>query len=168
MRIFISSVQKEFQTERAALRDFLQGDALLAEPMYPAKYIERMGTGTRDMMAKCREAHLPEPEFEITDGFVIRMYRKTPKIEQTGEVTGEVWKLILAMQGTMTRREMQDSLALKSEENFRKLYLQPALELGLVEMTLPDKPQSNRQKYRLTSKGRESLAKSGPLENPSR
>ncbi|HUM78334.1 MAG TPA: DUF4062 domain-containing protein, partial [Methanoculleus sp.] len=42
---------------------------LLAEPMYLAGYIERMGTGTRDMIHRCIEAGLPEPEFAVSDGF---------------------------------------------------------------------------------------------------
>jgi ATP-dependent DNA helicase RecG len=54
----------------------------------------------------------------------------------------------------MSRRQLQDALSLKGEENFRNLYLIPALELGLVEMTIPDKPTSRLQKYRLTEKGR--------------
>ncbi len=33
-------------------------------------------------------------------------------------------------------------------------YLQPALDAGLVEMTIPDKPQSSKQKYRITAAGR--------------
>jgi len=42
---------------------------------------------------------------------------------------------------------------LKNDEHFRKAYLLPALDAGLVEMTLPDKPRSSKQKYRLTAKG---------------
>ncbi len=34
-------------------------------------------------------------------------------------------------------------------------YLQPAIEAGLLEMTIPDKPRSSKQKYKLTAKGRE-------------
>ena len=33
-------------------------------------------------------------------------------------------------------------------------YLQPALVARLVEMTIPDKPRSSKQKYRLTDKGK--------------
>jgi hypothetical protein len=35
----------------------------------------------------------------------------------------------------------------------------PALDRGFVEMTIPDKPQSRLQKYRLTERGRAVLAK---------
>ena len=54
----------------------------------------------------------------------------------------------------MTRKELQRALELKGEDNFRKLYLTPALESGYIEMTIPDKPTSSRQKYRLTPKGK--------------
>jgi predicted HTH transcriptional regulator len=48
---------------------------LLAEPLYLTKYIERMGTGTRDMIRRCRDAGLSEPEFRITDGFTLTIPR---------------------------------------------------------------------------------------------
>ena len=36
--------------------------------------------------------------------------------------------------------------------------LKPLLEVGWLEMTIPDKPTSSKQKYRLTTKGRDLLA----------
>nr|WP_157493049.1 hypothetical protein [Desulfonatronovibrio magnus] len=48
---------------------------------------------------------------------------------------------------------MQQALNLKHEDHFRKVYLTPTIKAGLVEMTIPDKPKSSRQKYRLTQKG---------------
>ena len=41
---------------------------------------------------------------------------------------------------------------------FALWHLQPALNVGLVEMTIPDKPRSSKQKYRLTDKGKEWVA----------
>jgi len=49
-------------------------------------------------------------------------------------------------------------LSLRHEDYFREAYLVPAIEAGYVEMTIPDKPKSSKQKYRLTAKGRALLA----------
>lgn len=38
-------------------------------------------------------------------------------------------------------------LGLRSKETFRKNYMNPALELNLVRMTIPDKPNSKNQRY---------------------
>jgi ATP-dependent DNA helicase RecG len=37
---------------------------------------------------------------------------------------------------------------------FRNKYIIPFLDLGLLEMTQPDKPNSSKQQYYLTSKGK--------------
>ncbi len=42
---------------------------------------------------------------------------------------------------------MMDMLNLKSRANFRKLYLDPALENDLIVMGIPDKPSSRDQNY---------------------
>ena len=57
----------------------------------------------------------------------------------------------------MTRQELQAALKLKDDEHFRKSYLLPALEAGHIEMTIPDKPRSSKQKYRLTAAGQQVL-----------
>jgi Fic family protein len=74
--------------------------------------------------------------------------------EVAGDVTGEVERLITALTVAMNRTELQAKLQLKSQANFRDRYLQPALAEGLIEMTIPDKPRSSKQKYRLTQKGK--------------
>ena len=47
---------------------------------------------------------------------------------------------------------------------FRNQVLNPLLKDGLLEMTIPDKPQSSKQKYRLTDKGRKLLEEMGSKE----
>ena len=47
----------------------------------------------------------------------------------------------------MTALELMEKLGLKSRVSFRKNYLQPALEAGLIGMTEPDKPTSRNQRY---------------------
>jgi ATP-dependent DNA helicase RecG len=57
----------------------------------------------------------------------------------------------------MKRIELQEALGLRHEDYFREAYLVPALAAGLIEMTIPDKATSSKQKYRLTDKGKEFL-----------
>jgi hypothetical protein len=147
------------------------------------RYIERMGTGTGDMIKRCRDFGLDEPEFALTDGFVVTIRRK-PELafesvggisgevtgevtgevagevagEVTGEVTGEVHRLLKVLVGEMKRTDIQEALALRHEDYFREAYLIPALTAG-IEMTIPGKPTSSKQKYRVTEKGQNFLTK---------
>ena len=83
--------------------------------------------------------------------------------EADTEVTMEVTKAARLLQaitskvGAMTRQELRSLLGLKNDEYFRKAYLLPALRTGLIEMTIPDKPRSQNQRYRPTPKGRDVL-----------
>ena len=47
---------------------------------------------------------------------------------------------------------------------FRDQVLNPLLAEGLVEMTIPDKPRSSMQRYRLTDKGRQVMEEAGKSE----
>ena len=60
----------------------------------------------------------------------------------------------------MTRLRIQDALGLKGRSNFENRYLKPALADGLIELTIPEKPSSSKQKYRLTERGRSIVKKS--------
>jgi ATP-dependent DNA helicase RecG len=66
------------------------------------------------------------------------------------------------LDGDMSRQDLQYLLGLKDKEHFRQAYLLPAIRAGLVEMTLPDKPRSSKQRYRLTRKGCSVLKKDIP------
>ena len=57
----------------------------------------------------------------------------------------------------MNREQLQQALNLRARKNFRLLYLLPALEADVIERTIPDKPNSRLQKYRLTAKGKSHL-----------
>jgi ATP-dependent DNA helicase RecG len=48
---------------------------------------------------------------------------------------------------------------------FRDQVIKPLIEQGWLEMTLPDKPRSSQQKYRLTAKGEAWLKASAAGEN---
>ena len=72
----------------------------------------------------------------------------------TDQVTAEIARLLAAAaQGEHTRNALQEALGLKHTPHFQQAVLLPALEAGLIEMTLPDKPRSSKQRYRLTPQG---------------
>ena len=60
-----------------------------------------------------------------------------------------VKKLLDVMEYDMpyTLTTLMELLGLKSKETIRRHYIHPALELNLIQMTIPDKPQSRNQRY---------------------
>lgn len=80
-------------------------------------------------------------------------------------VTEQVLQLLRACQGEQSRAELMDAVGLTHREHFREAYLVPALAVGYLEMTIPDKPRSSRQKYRLTPAGHTFL-NTFPTEQP--
>ena len=141
----------------------------IGEFLKELKFTEGRATGIPKILRALQENGSPPPEFEFDEDhsyFMVRLpVHPTAKevagsaaderamSQVTREVTREVHRLLSACRGSMARRELQDALAPKAQENFRALYLAPALEDGLIEMTIPDRPRSSRQKYRLTDKG---------------
>ena len=62
-------------------------------------------------------------------------------------------KLILYCAETRSVVEMLEFMGLRDRTKFRNKYVKPLIEEGIIEMTIPEKPNSQNQKYRLTSKG---------------
>ena len=46
-----------------------------------------------------------------------------------------------------TSNALMEKLGLKAKEGFRRNYLHPAIEMNLIQMTIPDKPNSKNQRY---------------------
>lgn len=60
------------------------------------------------------------------------------------------WKARLKNFNPNIMKQLQyvmEMLGIKSRETFRKNYMNPALEMGIVTMTIPDKPNSRNQRY---------------------
>ena len=126
-----------------------------------------------DRSRKAFDLFIPEldKEVDMASDLMKAMFGETPQApdkhptstrqvagEVTGEVadevTGEVIQLLKSLAKPKTRAEIQTILGLKGQANFRDRYLKPALENGFIEMMIPEKPRSSKQKYRLTAKGR--------------
>jgi len=146
----------------------------VASVFFRAGMIEAWGRGIERILEACREAGTPEPEmkYERTGLWVVFSYlpeHSIPATEEiTPQVTPQVERLLTVLQGTMGRDELQAALDLKDRKSFRDLYLQPALEAGLIQMTIPDKPNSRLQGYRLTPVETGEAPVETPVETPDR
>jgi hypothetical protein len=73
------------------------------------------------------------------------------------QVTPQVAELLALLKADRERASLQNRLGLLDRKSFRERYLKPAFDAGLIEMTIPDKPNSRLQQYRLTDQGRQWL-----------
>lgn len=129
--------------------------------------VEQIGSGIKRMHLLCIDHGTPEPIIKVDDSWFTITFPRVSEDgisllteEVTGEVTGHVKRILLVMKGEMKRVEIQEALSIRHEDYFRDAYFVPALEAGYIEMTIPGKPRSSKQKYYLTEKGkkiRESL-----------
>ncbi len=77
---------------------------------------------------------------------------ETPQVAP--QVTPYVKRLLLTLESESSVAELLTRLHLKDRKSFSELYLRGALAENLVVMTIPDKPRSRFQKYKLTALGR--------------
>ena len=59
----------------------------------------------------------------------------------------------------MTRTDLLSRLGLSNETRNVRRHLDPLIDAGLVERTIPDKPTSRLQRYRITDAGRAYLTR---------
>ncbi|MDD7425722.1 MAG: hypothetical protein PUK61_04765 [[Actinobacillus] rossii] len=64
-------------------------------------------------------------------------------------LTVEQRYLLNNMSGSMSIRELLELSGRSNRTKFREQILAPLLKLGLIEMTIPDKPTSSKQRYKL-------------------
>ena len=72
----------------------------------------------------------------------------------TPQVTQQVLTILRVAMREVSAADLQSALHLKDRVHFLKKYLEPTLEKGLIERTIPDKPRSSKQRYRTTAAGR--------------
>lgn len=72
------------------------------------------------------------------------------QINEEKEALSETVKKLLQIMDygiPYTAKSLMQKLGLKSREGFRRNYLQPAIQLKMIRMSLPDKPNSKNQRY---------------------
>jgi hypothetical protein len=80
---------------------------------------------------------------------LLEALKAVPGDQVSDQVTDQVKALLKCLGSrSMSAAECMKKLGLSHRPTFRKNYLQPGLEGGWIERTVPDKPNSRLQKYR--------------------
>lgn len=103
------------------------------------------------VLGKSDSAASATPFIEFLLGIIRAALREVEKTDQVNaQDSVQVRKLLLSLGNeTLSSNDLMARVGLTHRGTFRKNYLQPAIDLGLVEMTVPDKPNSKNQKYRI-------------------
>jgi len=148
----------------------------VANVFFRAGEIEAWGRGVQRIFDACRNASTPEPLLRHAGNDLwLEFPFSAEHLKAVGasdeQDTGEVGtkSALSRHQVEILRKCLMDSpigdlmvIAERSDRTkFRNQVLRPLMENDFVEMTLPDKPNSRLQKYRLTAKGRAWLAQHG-------
>ena len=169
----------------APLEDLLRGSAtgsrnpLIQRIIRLCKLTDRAGTGTvklherwlvqtghapvvtTDPAPKTTSIEFPWPRSSMSEHVILGAGdpvapQVTPQVAP--QVTPQVAALVAGLNCEMNRAEIMNAMGLPDRVHVATAYLGSALEPGLVQMTLPDKPRSLRHKYRLTAAGRARIA----------
>jgi ATP-dependent DNA helicase RecG len=147
-------------------RKSIRRNALIADLLHRITFIEKAGTGINRMREDAREQHCPAPIFE-ENGFFTAIFRPNPEVRaqagtpqdthQGGTKLGPSWDQVQILDKCLHGSQIRELMALAGRTNrtkFRDQVLNPLIEAGFIEMTVPDKPRSSKQRYRTTAAGR--------------
>ena len=132
---------------------------LVADLLHRIGFIEKAGTGIGRMRKEARDHGCPAPEFRV-DSFFTAVFRPLPATQQDGTKSALSRHQVLILRKCVEEQPLRALLALTGRSDrtkFRRQVLGPLLQAGYVEMTSPDKPQSSKQRYRITPLGRGAL-----------
>ena len=151
----------------------LPANPLIADPLFWTGYVDKVGTGTEDIVNLCKDKGLKSPEFHQEEDFRVVIWRrnleKRPSKDQvvtklspsSHQVVAKlsssipvIFELLGKMANPMSAREMREFCGQKDHTYFKNNVINPLIELGIVEMTHPDSPNSPTQRYRLTEAGK--------------
>lgn len=134
---------------------------LLFSMLYRMRLVEQIGSGIQRIRDACAEYGVAEPLIEVSPDWVTVTFPRTEAahtphetLHEAPHVTPHVERLVAVLEGERNRAELMEALGLADRRHFTITYLQPGINAGLIEMTVPDRPRTPRQRYRLTSLGR--------------
>ena len=134
----------------------------IAQFLHEYEYVQEFGEGVDRLYEVMETAGLPQPEYRVEAFMLYATIRNTPRAEQelgsseqdrtqvrtqveTQVSTRE--KILAFCSSPHSKTEIAEYCGYKNTKGFTTRYLKPLLESGLLQMTIPGKPNSRSQKY---------------------
>jgi ATP-dependent DNA helicase RecG len=164
---------------------------IIARVFRELKLIEQWGSGVRRMFREAEEQGLPAPQIlevgmrmrfivplaepliaQAPEEQIVPRERPESRPESRPELQLEsrlesqlAAKVLLRLQtGEAGKSVLAEHLGHRTVSGELKKQIKRLLDFDLIEMTIPDKPRSSKQRYRLTDKGRQVLEDLGETE----
>jgi predicted HTH transcriptional regulator len=138
------------------------------------KLIEQWGTGFKKLSDELKEypeieIKFNEPGLSFQVQFIKKDYKPAPSDEQAGTKLGLSWdqvgtksglsrdqveKILKLSANSVTITELMNEFGWTNRTKFRVKFISPLLELNLISMTIPGKPNSSKQRYVITAEGK--------------
>ncbi len=146
--------------------------------------VEQWGSGIKRIFSEAAAQGLPEPRVtEIATGVRLSVFLSTqhqtgatsaqeiPLAHTNEPINAQVSEQVIGLlqhcaAQPRNKQELLAALGLSNAYLNYKRHIVPLLEQNLIAMTIPDKPQSRLQRYRLTAQGQALLAALRSKENP--
>jgi ATP-dependent DNA helicase RecG len=120
---------------------------IIAGVFHRTGLIDQWGRGTNRVVEMCRAAGIGAPVFQEEGPFAVVTFRV--RVGSTPQVT----VALQAARQAISAADLQTATGLKDRMHFLRSYLQPLIQTGWLERTIPDKPKSRLQRYRTTAAG---------------
>lgn len=134
---------------------------LIANVFYRTGIIERWGTGTLNILAWCQDAGAAAPRFqEQSDSISVTFTPAPTQGAESGAESLDDRILRLLVDGPLSKSTIASRLGRRSVTGQLNHAVRSLLERDAIAYTVPNKPRSRLQRYRLTEAGAERLKRS--------
>ena len=132
---------------------------IIAEAMRGLKYVNMFNRGIQRVKNMLKENGNPEPKFNVSKATAfevtvqpslsLNLVTDGEKVTKSATKSTELMNEVIAFcEEPRSLTEIMAHLGLKHRNNTKSRYIDPLIENGFLEMTIPDKPKSRSQKYK--------------------
>ena len=121
---------------------------VLATALETLKITENRYSGIPTIRNECKRFNIPDPVFINERGeFVVVFYNENKTNEKGDDELSDTEKIIEFCKTPRSRNDIAGFLGLSSKTYAVQRYVNPLVEKGLINLSLPDTPGSSKQKY---------------------